>query len=179
MASSSAVKPAPTEYAEYYGKYVSLVPESDIVQAMKAEGVQTVELLRGLTEEQGNYAYAEGKWTIKELIGHINDTERIFAYRLLRFARNDSTPLEGFDQDPYVLASNYNALSLTDVVDEFAAIRQVTLATLKNLDAEAWTRAGIASDNSVTVRALAYIMLGHERHHVAILKEKYLSSASS
>ena len=175
MSSSVATKPMASEYAEYYGKYVSLVPETDIVAALTEEGARTVELLRGLTELQGNYAYGEGKWSIKELVGHMNDTERIFSYRLLRFAREDTTALEGFDQDPYVASANFNGLTLTAITDEFAAIRQSTLCLLKNLDAAAWARQGVASDNPVSVRALAYIIAGHERHHVAILKARYLA----
>jgi hypothetical protein len=170
---ANATKPAPTEYAEYYGKYVSLLPETDIVGTLQTQGAATVALLRGLTEAQGEYAYAEGKWSIKQLLGHINDGERVFAYRALCFARGDVTPLPGFEQDDYVATGAHNALSLSALTDEFEAIRRSTILLFRNLPDEAWTRQGIASDNPVSVRALAYIMAGHERHHVAILREKY------
>lgn len=175
MATKSAAKPAPTEYAEYYGKYVSLGPETGIVDALEENGTKTVSVLRGLSEEQGNYAYAEGKWTIKQLLGHVNDGERIFAYRALRIARNDKTALSGFEQDDYVATADHNSLPLSALIDEFEAIRGASVQLFRNLPEAAWTREGTASDNPVSVRAIAYILAGHERHHMAILKEKYLS----
>jgi hypothetical protein len=172
---SSAVKPAPTEYAEYYGRYISLLPDTDIVGALETEGAATIALFRGLTEDQGNYAYAEGKWTIKQLLNHMNDGERVMSYRALSFARNDANELPGFEQDDWVAVDNTANLTLAELIDEFEAIRRATVLMFRHLGDEAWTRQGIASENPVSVRALAYIIAGHERHHVGILKEKYLS----
>ncbi len=175
MAPSTAVKPAPTEYAEYYGRYISLLPDTDIVGALEEEGAKTVAILRGLSEEQGNYAYAEGKWNIKQLLNHMNDGERVFAYRALVFARGDATELPGFEQDDYVANDNTANLTLVALIDEFETIRRSTVLLFRHLGDEAWTRQGIASENPVSVRAIAYIIAGHERHHVGILKEKYLN----
>jgi uncharacterized damage-inducible protein DinB len=172
--SQAAARPRAAEYAQYYDRYVSLVPEGDVVATLERQIGETLALLRSLPEERAGHRYAEGKWSIRELVGHINDAERIFAYRALRIARGDATPLAGFDQDTYVPAGNFDARTLADLVDELEAIRRSTLALLRPLSDEAWDRSGVASESPVTVRALAYIIAGHERAHMGVLRERYL-----
>jgi uncharacterized damage-inducible protein DinB len=173
-ASSAAARPAPDEYAPYYERYISLVPEGDVAETLERQAAETAALLRGLTEEQGDARYEPGKWSVKELIGHLSDTERILSYRLLRVARADRTPIEGFDQDPYVANSNAGARTLQSLAGEFARVRAATLALVRSLDDAAWSRVGVANENEISVRALAHIIAGHEAHHVGILRERYL-----
>jgi hypothetical protein len=167
-------KPAMDEYAPYYSKYTSLVPEGDIVATLTQQVDATLVLLRGLPEEQGSYRYAPEKWSIKELVGHVIDTERIFAYRALRIARGDTTPLPGFEQDGYITNGNFDGRQLSDLASEFETVRQSTLFLLKHLNDEAWLRRGVVSENEVSVRALAHIIAGHELHHLEILRSRYL-----
>ncbi|MBI4471728.1 MAG: DinB family protein [Acidobacteria bacterium] len=166
-------KPEATEYAPYYEKYISLVGD-DIVAALISQHASTLTLLRGVTEERAGFSYEPGKWSIRELVGHIIDSERIFVYRALRFARNDQTELPGFDQDTYVPSSGYDNLRMSDITDEYDAVRRSTTAFFRNLESQAWMRRGVANKVDVTVRALAFIIAGHERHHVEILKTRYL-----
>lgn len=172
-------RPEATEYAPYYGKYVSLVTGDDVLAALSDQLSGTLALLRSVPESQAAFRYAAGKWSIKQLVGHMIDTERIFAYRALRFARNDETPLPGFEQDGYILNASFDACSLDDLAAEFESVRRATLFLFKHLDGEAWTRVGVASESGVSVRALAYIIAGHELHHVGILRDRYLSAAHS
>jgi uncharacterized damage-inducible protein DinB len=167
-------KPDPTEYVSYFGKYISLVPGDDIIAALGNQIENTGRLLRNLSESQGELRYAPGKWSIKEVIGHLIDSERIFAYRALRFARNDQTPLNSFDENNYVANSNYHLRKLADLADEFEVVRKANLHLLKNLDEEAWMRRGKANDNEISVRALAYVIAGHELHHLDIIRSRYL-----
>lgn len=169
-------RPDKTEYAEYYDNYVSLMTETNIVEALENQLTELQTLLAGIPEEKGTYAYAEGKWTIKELIGHLIDGERVFAYRALRFARADETPLAGFDQDPYIEHANFNSIKLADLTEELFLLRKANVLFFKNLSGEAWNRKGVASNAEITVRALAYIIAGHIRHHTNILRNRYLSS---
>lgn len=169
-------RPDETEYAPYYGTYVSLVPDGDIIAVLSNQSAETLALLRALPEAEGSYRYAPDKWSIKELVGHVIDTERIFAYRALRFARNDQTPLPGFEQDDYIRNASFNDYSLSDLASEFECIRKSTLFLFKHLDSQAWMRRGMASENEVSVRALAYIIAGHELHHRGILHTKYLQA---
>ena len=166
--------PDSSEYAPYYGRYISLVPGQDIVAALEDQPQETLALLSGLSEEQGDYRYAPGKWSIKEMLGPVNDTERVFAYRALRFARNDQTPLASFEQDDYVRSGNAGNCRLADLIEEFVCVRRATVWLFRQLSAEAWMRRGVASDNPVSVRAAAYIIAGHELHHRRILEQKYL-----
>lgn len=166
--------PEATEYAPYYGRYIGLVGRPDVVTALEDQPRDTLALLSGLAEEQGDYRYASDKWSIKEMLGHVVDTERVFSYRALRFARNDATPLASFEQDGYVRAGEFGDRSLADLIEEFIAVRRATVWLFRGLSTEAWTRIGIASGNPVSVRALAYIVAGHELHHRNVLKEKYL-----
>ena len=167
-------KPDETEYLPYYGRYVSLVPDGDIVAALGEQIDETLGLLRGIPEARAGFRYAPGKWSIKELVGHMIDTERIFAYRALRFARNDRTPVPGYEQDDYIRNASFDAYPLDDLAAEFGSVRQSSLFLFKHLNEEAWTRRGVANESEVSVRALAYIIAGHERHHREILRSKYL-----
>jgi hypothetical protein len=141
---------------------------------LEEQAGSTAALLSSLTEEQGNHRYGPDKWTIKEVIGHLADTERIFAYRALRISRGDATPLEGFDQDGYVRMGGFNSLALASVAADFSAVRSSTLTLFRSLSEDAWARRGTANKNEVSVRALAFIAAGHELHHIDILKKKYL-----
>jgi uncharacterized damage-inducible protein DinB len=170
----TATPPDTTEYAPYYGKYLSLVPEGDVVATLSRQLDETLSLLRGLSEAQADSRYAPDKWSIKEVVGHMIDTERIFAHRAFRFARNDQTALPGFEQDDYVRAGNFGNRPMKELADEFEQVRRANLTLLRSLDDAAWLRRGVASDNEVSVRALAYILAGHETHHMQIIRERYL-----
>jgi uncharacterized damage-inducible protein DinB len=178
MPSNSAVITAPdhSEYAPYYGQYISLVPGSDIAGALERQARETVALLAALTEEQANHRYAPEKWSVKEVVGHVTDTERIMSYRALRIARSDQTPIEGFEQDDYVRAALFGNRPLASLLEEFTAVRQATLRLFQSLEGEAWTRRGIASQRPFSVRALAWLIAGHELHHRKILQERYLAT---
>lgn len=167
-------QPDATEYDPYYQTYISLVPREDVVATLSRQLEETLSTLRGLTETQADSRYAPDKWSIKELVGHLIDSERIFAYRALRFARNDQTPLPGYEQDDYVRAGNFGSRSMRDLADEFEQLRRANLSFFRSLDDEAWLRRGTANDAEVSVRALAYILAGHETHHMQILRTRYL-----
>jgi uncharacterized damage-inducible protein DinB len=169
-------RPEPGEYAAYYEKYVSLVPGTDVTGALDAQRVQTMQLFAGRSERDGNFRYAAEKWTVKDVLGHITDTERIFTYRALRIARGDQTPMEGFEQDDYVRGGGFNARALASLVEEFADVRSASLALFRSLGKDAWSHRGTANKNEVTVRALAFITAGHELHHRQILEERYFSA---
>jgi len=164
--------PAADEYAPYYGKYVALVGP-DVLAALEAQARSTAALLAATPEAKGGHRYAEGKWSVKEVIGHLADGERVFAYRALRFARTDATELPGFDENVYVPAGKFDRRTLADVAAEFAAVRAATLAFARSLDDEALARRGSANNTPVSVRALVAIIAGHELHHVKILRERY------
>jgi uncharacterized damage-inducible protein DinB len=166
-------RPAKDEYASFYETYVSLIPGDDILGALEAQRLQTTHLLAARSEREGNFRYAPGKWSVKEVVGHLSDSERIFAYRALRIARADATPLSGFEQDDYVRSGGFGERTLADLAEEFAAVRAANLAMFRTLKDEAWIRRGSANKNEVTVRALAFIIAGHELHHRRILEERY------
>jgi hypothetical protein len=170
---SFMVRPPANEYFEYYERYISLVPDGDIIETLRAQFDKTTAYLSALSEEQGAFRYAPGKWSVKEALGHLIDTERIFAYRALRIARNDRTPIEGFEQDDYVRFGSFDACTLASLIAEFAAVRKSTELLFAHLADEAWARMGVAYDHEVSVRALAYIAAGHELHHLAVLRAKY------
>jgi uncharacterized damage-inducible protein DinB len=173
-AKRAITRPASGEYAPYYEKYIALVPEGDIVATLGQQLDTTLELLEGIDESQANKRYAADKWSIKEVVGHLIDSERVFVYRAMRFARNDQTPLPGFEQDDYVRHAKFDDRQLAYLAQEFEYVRRGTIQLLAALSEEAWARRGTANDNEVSVRALAYIMAGHEAHHVQVLKTKYL-----
>lgn len=167
-------RPGADEFAPYYRPYVALVPEGGIVGILARQIDETVALLSGLTEAQAEHAYAEGKWTIKEVVGHLTDSERVFAYRALRFARGDATELASFDENAYVPGGEFGARPFAELLDELQIVRRATVALLGGLPEAAWTRRGRASGVEVSVRALATIIAGHELHHRAILTDRYL-----
>ena len=167
-------RPAESEYAPYYHKYVSLVPDGNVADVLAAQTGRTSAELRAISEEKSLHRYAPGKWSLRESWLHVCDTERIFAYRLLRIGRGDQTPLPGFDQDPYVPLSGADSRTWASIVEELAAIRESTLHLLRNLPNDAWTRTGTASGNPVSVRAIAYMIAGHELHHLNLMRQHYL-----
>jgi hypothetical protein len=169
-------RPKPAEYNAYYDRYISLIPGSDILATLSSQLPKTVALLSSRSENDEELRYAPDKWSVKEVIGHLIDTERIMAYRALRFARNDRTPIEGFEQDDYVRDGPYANLRLADLVEEFKNVRAATLALFRNLRPSDWTRRGVANQNEISVRALAYVIAGHELYHRHILEERYLGS---
>lgn len=165
-------RPGSTEYAPFYGTYVNLVPEGDVLAALEGQLTDMLALLRAVPEEQGNVRHAPYTWSVKEVVGHLIDGERVFGYRALRFARGDTTPLSGFDENEYARVANFDRLSLGDLVSELETVRRSNLWLFRNLPAEAWARSGEANGNPVSVRALAYILVGHGRHHTAILRKR-------
>jgi len=167
-------RPYAGDYALSYGKYIALVPGGDFLEILASQLQDTRALLSPLNDAQGDFRYAPGKWSVKETLGHINDAERIFSYRMLRIARGDKAPLAGFEQDDYVKSGKFGARKLSDLLEEFSFIRQATIALVRSLDSEAWLRRGLASQNEVTALALAFIIAGHERHHSMILRDRYI-----
>jgi hypothetical protein len=172
-AKKSPARPSPDEYAAYYETYISLVKSEDIVATLETQGLQTARFLAARSEREGNFRYAPDKWSVKEVVGHLSDSERIFAYRALRIARGDKTPLSGFEQDDYIRGGSFGERTLADVAEEFSLVRAASVALFKSLRKEAWELRGVANKNEVTVRALAYIIAGHELHHRRILDERY------
>ena len=168
------VRPAKDEYAEFYANYVSLVTETDIISALCNQPEDLKRLLAGVSAEKENFRYAENKWSVRELLGHIIDGERVFSYRALRISRNDATPLAGFEENFYVANSNFSNVKLADLIEEFALLRQSNVFLFKNLTGEMWKKTGTASEAVISVSALAFIMVGHVRHHANILRERYL-----
>jgi hypothetical protein len=172
-------RPQSNEYAPYYDRYISLVSGDNILDILDDERRKFVLLLSGRSEEDGNLRYAPDKWTVKELLGHINDTERIFSYRALRIARGDQTPIEGFEQDDYVRNAAFNSRSLEEMVEDYIAVRRATVSLFRDLSPEAWTRRGVANNNEVSVRAIAYTIAGHDLHHRRILEERYFEATAA
>ena len=173
--STATARPEAGEYAPYYEKYVSRIAGNDILATLDEQRRQMLLLLSGRDEADGDIRYAPGKWSAREVLGHICDAERIFSYRALRIARNDATPLPSFDENAYVANGPFAHRPLPDLIEEFIAVRRATLSLLRNLDEADWTRRGTASNNPVSVRALAYIIAGHESHHRRLLEEKYFA----
>src|SRR6266436_3603909 len=169
----AAVRPLPGEYAPYYETYIALVKSDDILATLEAQRLLSAQLFAARSERDGNFRYAPDKWTVKEVLGHLSDTERIFAYRALRIARGDQTPLSGFEQDDYVRGGNFAERTLANLAEEFGMVRAATIALFKSLQKDAWQRRGVANKNEVSVRALAFIVAGHELHHRLILEERY------
>lgn len=165
--------PEPAECATYYSRYISLVQGNDILKELSRQRESTAAYLRSIPAAKENFSYAPGKWTVKQVLFHINDTERLFAYRALSFARQDPAALPGMEQEDWMNGLSADAATLKDLVDEFACVRQSTIHFFTHLSNDAWMRKGIASDNPFTVRSLAYIIAGHEQHHLNVLKAKY------
>ena len=174
LTTAGGTRPATSEYVSFYEGYIALVPDGDVTVTLETQMVETQALLRSLPASVATYRYAPDKWSVNELVGHLIDSERNFAFRALRFARNDPTPLPGFDQNDYVRNATFDAHPLADLATELEAVRQSTLLLFRHMDEAAWTRRGIANNAEVSVRALAYIIAGHERHHREILLARYL-----
>jgi uncharacterized damage-inducible protein DinB len=167
------LRPAAGEFAPYYGRYIDLVPGDDALEALATQIDGTLRLTRTLSDAQALHRYAPGKWSVKDTLGHLTDAERVFSYRAMRFARADATPLPGFDETTYVPAANCDRFPVAQLADAFGAVRGSTLAFFATLEPAALERRGDANAQAVSVRALAWIIAGHERHHVALLRERY------
>lgn len=169
-------RPEKTEYAEFYANYIALVEDADVVAALEKQIGDVQNLFAGMPAEKENFRYADGKWTVKELLGHLIDGERVFSYRALRISRGDETPLAGFEENEYVAGGNFADSNFADLLEEFSALRRANVLMFKNFSEAMWRRVGTASDAAVSVRALAFMMVGHVRHHTNILRERYLNS---
>ena len=167
-------RPLVNEYPEYYKPYVTLVPDGDLLLLLKEHLVKTIELFESLSEGVGHFRYAENKWSIKEVLCHMADTERIMSYRLLRVGRGDQTSLAGFNENDYVQGSQIHKLPIKSILEDFIATRKATLTLIQNMPEEAWTNIGFANNTKVTARAIAYIIAGHALHHLNIISDRYL-----
>jgi hypothetical protein len=169
--------PKAEELTSYYQSYLKYIPtNSDLLLLIKEQALSTQQFIVSIPKEKENYAYAEGKWMAKEVIGHLCDTERILSSRAVCFSRNDKTPLPGFDENTYMLNSNYASRSLKNIAEEFAVVRQSSVALFANMNEDMFERKGTANNNSHTVRHMLFFILGHERHHLEVIKEKYLNT---
>lgn len=167
------MKPQPEEYAPYYHRYISLVAEDDILSALTDQIDQVRQLVDRIPRDMERHSYAAGKWTVRELVGHVIDCERVFGFRAFCFSRLESESLPGFDQNEYVARSPYNDIPIADLVDEFVAVRLSNLIVLRRLGEREWGQSGIANRASASIRAMAYIMAGHVQHHLDVLHEHY------
>ncbi|MUT64541.1 DinB family protein [Paenibacillus sp. NEAU-GSW1] len=167
-------RPQTEEYNVYYSTYVSMVPEGDIAQILREQLEETTAALSAISEERGDYRYAPGKWSIKQVIGHLADNERIMSYRMLRIARGDQTPLPGYDQNAYMATVDFAENSLRELIEDFAAARKSTLSLIALLPGDGWVRTGSANNSPLSARALAYIIAGHATHHLNGIKTNYL-----
>jgi uncharacterized damage-inducible protein DinB len=170
------MRPDKNDYAPFYAGYVDALEGDNGIEILVSQSTATQELLNSFSESKGNYAYAEGKWTVKEVVGHLMDAERIFAYRALSIARGEKKPLPGYDQDEYVKTGNFNKRQLFDLNYEFRLLRESNILLFRGFDEYMMNQRGIANDKEVTVRALLFIIAGHEKHHMKILKERYLGN---
>lgn len=174
MATLAAVdRPGADETAPYYRQYIERVAADDVTLALEQQGERTRRLLAGLDEARADHRYAPQKWSVKEVVGHVIDAERVFGFRAFAFARGDGSPLPSMDQDVYAASAGYQKRRLADIADELVCVRRATLALFRSLDSEAAARSGIASGVSFSVRSLAWIIAGHELHHAAVLRERY------
>lgn len=167
-------KPDPSEMTSYQRSYADLVPEGDLLSVLEKNSKEVVQLLSPLSPEKLKYRYAEGKWSIPQLLVHVMDAERIFSYRILCIARGDKTPLPGFEEDDYARNSNADERAFSEVLEEYINVRKATISLLKSLNDSLLSNTGISNTKKVSVRTLCYILAGHEIHHVNVLKEKYL-----
>ena len=174
MSAHRRIRPGADEFAPFYAGYVGQVPDGDIIEALIGGGEIAAALLSGLPDDVASKAYAPGKWTLKEVVLHCADAERIFSYRALRFARGDTTPLPGWNEQAYAPLSGAAVRSLESVLDELASVREATVALFSGLPSEAWTRRGSANNHEVSVRALAWITTGHLLHHLGVIQDRYL-----
>lgn len=177
MGEEMTTRPEATEHDPYYSTYIDRVPDGEILELLTSGLEETLALLAGCPEDRETFRYAPGKWSVREVVGHIVDTERLFAFRALQFARADPGPLPGVDQLVWAAGSNAGVRPLASLADEFARVRAATLSLFASFDEAAWARTGVASDCPVSVRALAWILAGHEIHHRRVLAERYLLGA--
>lgn len=168
------MKPAPTEYAPYYDQYIRLIDETDFLPALQNTHTATQHLLQGIPEEKGNYAYAPGKWTVKQVLAHLIDTERVFACRALHLARKHTLEMPGFDHEAWALNSGTAKRSIKEMADEFACVRQSTILLYKGFTPEMLNEKGMANNMVITVLSLAFTIPGHEKYHLQVLKERYV-----
>ncbi|HEV2146656.1 MAG TPA: DinB family protein [Longimicrobiaceae bacterium] len=174
MTNPLATPPAPDEYASFYAGYVALAAAGgDVPGLLAGQPAELRRLCEGLDEEGALARYAPGKWSVKEVVGHLADTERVYAYRALRVGRGDATPLAGFDENAYVAAAGSDRRPLAELLDDFQAARAATLALLRGMPEDAWERRGVANEAPVSTRSLAYVAAGHVRHHLELLRERY------
>ena len=164
---------AATDYAPAFAGYVSLVPEEDVVSVIEQQSSETQKLIASLDEGRAMYRYAEGKWSVKEVIGHLTDAERVFGYRALCISRGDKNSLPGFDENEYMRNANFDDWRVGDLAESYALTRRANIVMFRNLREDVWDRRGVANNNEITVRALAYVIAGHERHHLKVLRERY------
>jgi len=169
-----SIKPGADEFPTSQAGYIARVPEGDVIDTLARQISETVAFLRGIPESMGDRTYAPGKWSIREVIGHMSDAERVFAYRAFRFSRRDATPVAGFDENAYVRYAPFSRLGLSDLASEFEHLRRASIYMFNALDEEAMARRGIANGREFSVRALAFIAAGHESHHVEVLRTRYL-----
>lgn len=169
-------RPAANDAHPAYAAYIALVQEEDVLSALEQQSSITQKILSGLDEVQASYRYAPGKWSIRQLLGHLSDAERVFGYRALCVARGETQPLPGFDEDTYVANAGFDNWRLGDLAEQYALVRRSNIVLFRNLSVEAWERRGTANEHEVTVRALAYSIVGHERHHLNVLRERYAVS---
>lgn len=170
-------RPEKSEYVEYYDRYIQLVPDGEIVGILRAQAAQTLDLLRGVSPEVADYRYAPGKWSLKEVLGHVIDAEWIFTYRALAFARGDRTPLPSMDQDSYMEGANFSALTIPVLLEQYRHLRFAGSLLFESFDDAALARVGTASGYTFTTRALLYVIAGHELHHMNVVRERYLNRA--
>jgi hypothetical protein len=167
--------PTATEYAPYFSRYIDLVAEADFVSALTRQPAEYRVLLGALSHEQAGFRYAPGKWSIREVLGHVIDAERVFGYRALCIARGETVSLPSFDENLYAAESGHDGFPLYELLEEFTLVRRSHVALFEHLGQAAWERAGTVNQNAISVRGLAYIMTGHAQHHARILKERYLA----
>lgn len=167
------MRPDSSEYAGYFDRYISLVPEDDILTAIEEQSAGMQRLLASLDESRAAYRYAESKWSVKQVIGHVTDAERVFGYRAMAIARGEAQPLPGFDENDYVANAGFDEWPLGDLAEEYSLVRRSNIVLFRNFPREAWERRGTANENTLTARAIAWIIAGHERHHLAVLRERY------
>ncbi len=174
MSAHRSQRPDPSEYPSFYAGYIAQVPDGDVIEALIGGAEIAAALLHDVSESQGDRAYAAGKWTLKEVLLHCADAERIFAYRALRIARGDTTPLPGWDENTYAPMSGANAREMGSVMNELESVRDASVTLFEGLPAESWSRTGVANGNPISVRAIAWITAGHLLHHLEVIQERYL-----
>ena len=167
-------RPYLSDFPNFYQGYVNTIESDNILQTLQSQQDKTVSFFENLTEEQGNFAYADGKWTIKEVLGHLVDTERVFVFRALSFARGEEQSLPGFDENTYVPAGRFSDRKLESLIEEYRSVRQSTITFFQNLRDEDWSKTGIANNGNFTVNSIAFIIAGHNEHHINILSERYV-----